>query len=93
VYAGLSLRSPRLPSCKSLMFFPILLLFTPAIARNIDPSTLPARGTVRLRTFSTEDLTLVRATRHVTVKKGDRKECGRNGSCRGLLRRPRLGTG
>jgi hypothetical protein len=39
-------------------------------ARNVDLSTVPARDTVELTIYNSEDLTLVRETRQVTFKKG-----------------------
>ncbi len=48
----------------------ILLASRAAIAQNIDMSTLPSRDTVQLTIYNSEDLTLVRETRHVTVKNG-----------------------
>ena len=39
-------------------------------AENIDLSTVPARDTVQLTIYNSEDLTLVRETRQVTFKKG-----------------------
>src|SRR6266487_2362983 len=47
-----------------------LLLVSPAIARNVDLSTVPKRNTVALTIYNSEDLTLVRETRVVTFKKG-----------------------
>jgi hypothetical protein len=43
---------------------------TPAIARNVDLSTVPKRDSVQLTIYNSEDLTLVRETRTVTFKKG-----------------------
>jgi len=40
------------------------------LARNIDLSTVPARDTVQLTIYNSEDLTLVRETRRITFKKG-----------------------
>src|SRR5436190_5863057 len=48
----------------------LLLLISPAIARNVDLSTVPKRNTVALTIYNSEDLTLVRETRVVTFKKG-----------------------
>ena len=50
----------------------IALLFVPltAHARNIDLSTVPARDTVQLTIYNSEDLTLVRETRRITFRKG-----------------------
>src|SRR2546423_14453114 len=53
--------------------FQILILFlliSPALARNVDLSTVPKRNTVALTIYNSEDLTLVRETRVVTFKKG-----------------------
>ncbi|MBS3734680.1 MAG: hypothetical protein KGY99_07115, partial [Phycisphaerae bacterium] len=44
-----------------------------ATAENVDLVTLPKRDTVQLTIYNSEDLTLVRETRHVTVKKGANK--------------------
>jgi hypothetical protein len=41
-----------------------------ARAENIDLSTVPARDTVQLTIYNSEDITLVRETRKVTFKKG-----------------------
>jgi hypothetical protein len=41
-----------------------------ATAQNIDVSTLPSRDSVQLTIYNAEDLTLVRETRRVTVRKG-----------------------
>ena len=50
----------------------LALTFTlPALARNIDLSTVPPRDTVQLTIYNAEDLTLVRETRVVTFKKGN----------------------
>src|SRR5215212_648888 len=61
----------KIPNLK----FPIvllLLLFACAVAsaKNVDLSTVPARDTVALTIYNSEDLTLVRETRTVTFKKG-----------------------
>src|ERR1044071_6454759 len=39
-------------------------------AENVDLSTVPARDTVQLTIYNSEDITLVRETRTVTFKKG-----------------------
>jgi hypothetical protein len=44
--------------------------FTPLRAENVDLSTVPDRDTVQLTIYNSEDITLVRETRTVTVKKG-----------------------
>ena len=48
----------------------LLLLSSTARADNIDLSTVPARDTVQLTIYNSEDITLVRETRVVTFKKG-----------------------
>ena len=48
----------------------LLCLAGPALADNIDLSTVPSRDTVQLTIYNSEDLTLVRETRKVTFKKG-----------------------
>src|SRR6188508_2761006 len=48
-----------------------LLLAVPAVARNVDLSTVPTRDTVQLTIYNSEDITLVRETRKVTFKKGE----------------------
>ncbi|MCH7848301.1 MAG: DUF4139 domain-containing protein [Planctomycetes bacterium] len=42
-----------------------------AYADNVDVSTIPQRDTVQLTIYNSEDLTLVRETRHITFSKGD----------------------
>ena len=42
----------------------------PAVARNVDLSTVPKRDSVQLTIYNSEDLTLVRETRTITFKKG-----------------------
>ncbi len=42
----------------------------PAMAKNIDLSTVPPRDTVQLTIYNSEDLTLVRETRTISLKKG-----------------------
>jgi hypothetical protein len=51
----------------------LLVLLTaaiPALAKNVDLSTVPERKSVQLTIYNSEDLTLVRETRVVTFKKG-----------------------
>jgi hypothetical protein len=48
----------------------IVVLAAPTAAQNIDVSTLPPRESVQLTIYNSEDLTLVRETRHVTVRAG-----------------------
>ena len=45
-------------------------LAVPVAAKNVDLSTVPARQSVQLTIYNSEDLTLVRETRVVTFKKG-----------------------
>ncbi len=47
-----------------------VMLCSDSLAENIDLSTVPARDTVQLTIYNSEDLTLVRETRKVTFKKG-----------------------
>ncbi len=53
-----------------LVFGMMLVLSPRAESRNVDLSTVPKRNTVQLTIYNSEDLTLVRETRTVTVKKG-----------------------
>jgi len=48
----------------------LLLLVAPLAAKNVDLVTLPSRDTVQLTIYNSEDLTLVKETRHVTLRKG-----------------------
>ncbi len=43
------------------------------IAKNIDLSTLPSRDSVQLTIYNSEDLTLVRETRQISIKKGQNR--------------------
>jgi hypothetical protein len=55
------------PICVCSLF----LVAAPALGQNnIDLSTVPARDTVQLTIYNSEDITLVRETRKVTFKKG-----------------------
>ena len=45
-------------------------LASAASAQNIDLSTIPPRDTVQLTIYNSEDLTLVRETRHITFARG-----------------------
>jgi hypothetical protein len=47
-----------------------LVACSTAIAENVDLSTVPARSSVQLTIYNSEDITLVRETRVVTFKKG-----------------------
>jgi hypothetical protein len=51
----------------------LLALAATAAAKNVDLVTLPSRQTVQLTIYNTEDITLVKETRYVTVKKGKNK--------------------
>ncbi|MGA1844545.1 MAG: hypothetical protein ACMUIS_08290 [bacterium] len=54
-----------------LILAPLLLLLrSGALAHNVDLVTLPSRESVQLTIYNSEDLTLVRETRYITVKKG-----------------------
>jgi len=56
---------------KSLVYLALALSFvTPAMAKNVDLSTVPPRDTVQLTIYNSEDLTLVRETRTISLKKG-----------------------
>ena len=48
----------------------LLGLAAGAMAENVDLSTVPARDSVQLTIYNSEDITLVRETRKVTFKKG-----------------------
>ncbi len=48
----------------------VLALVSSAAGKNIDLSTIPPRDTVQLTIYNSEDLTLVRETRHITFKVG-----------------------
>ena len=43
------------------------------LAKNVDLVTLPARDSVQLTIYNSEDITLVKETRYVTLKKGANK--------------------
>ncbi len=51
----------------------VLGFASPALAKNIDLVTLPQRDTVQLTIYNSEDLTLVKETRSITLKKGANK--------------------
>src|SRR5512136_1508299 len=55
---------------KRSIWIMVAAMAAPALARNIDLSTVPARDTVQLTIYNAEDLTLVRETRRITFKKG-----------------------
>jgi hypothetical protein len=48
----------------------VVLAAAPSWAKNVDLVTLPARDTVQLTIYNSEDITLVKETRSVTLKKG-----------------------
>jgi hypothetical protein len=48
----------------------LALCVAPLCAENVDLSTVPARSTIQLTIYNSEDITLVRETRAVTFKKG-----------------------
>ena len=47
-----------------------VVLAGPAAARNVDLATVPPRDSVQLTIYNSEDLTLVRETRSLTLKTG-----------------------
>ncbi|MCK5649253.1 MAG: hypothetical protein KAI22_10270 [Gammaproteobacteria bacterium] len=57
-------------SIKILLMLLILLAPLFVMAKNIDLSTLPSRDSVQLTIYNSEDLTLVRETRQISIKKG-----------------------
>jgi hypothetical protein len=63
------MRSPLILSIAAGLFV-VLLADRAAVAANVDLSTVPARDTVQLTIYNSEDLTLVRETRKVTFRKG-----------------------
>ncbi len=61
-------------SNKHNLFTTLLVIGLPVAASyadNVDVSTIPRRDTVQLTIYNSEDLTLVRETRHITFSKGD----------------------
>ncbi|MCK6461438.1 MAG: hypothetical protein L6Q95_16275, partial [Planctomycetes bacterium] len=53
------------------LIFPLLLLLaTVAAGKNVDLVTLPDRASVQLTIYNSEDLTLVRETRQIALKRG-----------------------
>ncbi len=63
-------RAFRWRSCTLLVVVALACGFAPLRAENVDLSTVPARNTVQLTIYNSEDITLVRETRTVTFKKG-----------------------
>jgi len=59
---------------KIMIFLSVLVLISTNVsAKNVDLVTLPSRDTVQLTIYNSEDLTLVKETRFITLKKGDNK--------------------
>ncbi|MCE9552653.1 MAG: hypothetical protein K8T91_04650 [Planctomycetes bacterium] len=56
-----------------LVVMAISLVGATAPAANVDLTTLPRRSTVQLTIYNSEDITLVRETRFITLKKGANK--------------------
>ena len=56
-----------------LLFWLVFLLPLSVMAKNIDLSTLPSRDSVQLTIYNSEDLTLVRETRQISIKKGNNR--------------------
>lgn len=56
---------------KLLTALALCLLAIPALAKNIDLSTVPDRDTVQLTIYNSADLTLVRETRKVVFREGN----------------------
>ena len=48
----------------------LLTLASPVLAKNVDLVTLPKRNSVELTIYNSEDITLAKETRYITVKKG-----------------------
>ena len=63
-------RAFRWRSCTLLVVAILACGFAPLRAENVDLSTVPARSSVQLTIYNSEDITLVRETRAVTFKKG-----------------------
>lgn len=56
---------------KTIFILLMLSASTLVMAKNIDLSTLPSRDSVQLTIYNSEDLTLVRETRQISIKKGE----------------------
>ena len=65
-----STNASLLPPVLSLLLLAFACGVSPLRAENVDLSTVPARNTVQLTIYNSEDITLVRETRIVTFKKG-----------------------
>jgi len=57
----------------SLLMLCMIFLPQSLMAKNIDLSTLPSRDSVQLTIYNSEDLTLVRETRQISIKKGNNR--------------------
>ena len=62
----------KMGKCIWLLTALAAVLAWPAAAggKNVDLVTLPKRNTVQLTIYNSEDITLVKETRHITLKKG-----------------------
>jgi hypothetical protein len=60
----------RTHSLLALAVLAAAFITVPAQARNVDLSTVPPRDSVQLTIYNSEDLTLVRETRSLSLKKG-----------------------
>src|SRR5919106_800533 len=63
-------RAFRSQFCTLLAIAVLACGFAPLRAENVDLSTVPARNTVQLTIYNSEDITLVRETRKVSFKQG-----------------------
>ncbi len=62
---------PPMTRCLNLIAALLVMASASAgLAQNVDMSTIPPRDTVQLTIYNSDDLTLVRETRHVTFKEG-----------------------
>ncbi len=62
----------QLITLSASLMLSLFMLLTPLLvkAKNIDLSTIPSRDSVQLTIYNSEDLTLVRETRQISIKKG-----------------------
>ncbi|MGC8804855.1 MAG: hypothetical protein ACP5QD_02835, partial [Candidatus Ratteibacteria bacterium] len=58
---------------KNIIIFSLVFLFSATLYCKIDIVTLPERDRVQLTIYNSADLTLVRETRTLTMKKGGNK--------------------
>lgn len=56
-----------------LLFTGLFMLAATAQGKNVDLVTLPKRDTVQLTIYNTEDITLAKETRSITLKKGENR--------------------